>query len=61
MMPCDIRHWVPFWAAGLAGWLAGWLCGTNSLDLMYKCFLSRPELKTPIFFLRNQYNEKYFY
>ena len=42
---------------GVADWL-GWLCGTNSLDLMYKCFLGRLELKTPTFFLRNQYNKK---
>lgn len=44
----------------LAGGLAGWLCGTNSLDLMYKCILGRLKLKTRIFFLRNQYNKTTF-
>ena len=42
----------------LAGWLAGWLSGTNSLDLVCKCFLGRLELKTTIFFPHNQYNKK---
>ena len=28
----------------------GWLYGTNSLDLLCKCFLGHLELKTPIFF-----------
>lgn len=49
-----------FLAGGLAGWLADWLCGTNSLDLMYKCILGRLKLKTRIFFLRNQYNKTTF-
>ena len=40
--------------------LAGWLCGTNSLDLVCKCFLGCLELKTLNFFLRNQYNKKAF-
>ena len=40
--------------------LAGWLCGTNSLDLVCKCFLGRIELKTLNFFLRNQYSKKAF-
>ena len=35
-------------------------CGTNGLDLMWKCFLGRLELRTPLFFLRNQYNKKTF-
>ena len=35
-------------------------CGTNSLDLMWKCFLGRLELRTPLFFLHNQYNKKTF-
>ena len=39
-------------------WLAGWLSGTNSLDLVCKCFLGRLELKTKIFFPHNQYNKK---
>ena len=30
--------------------LTAWLCGTNSLDLMSKCFLGCLELKTPTFF-----------
>ena len=46
--------WAPFWT----GWLAGWLSGTNSLDLVCKCFLGRLELKTTIFFPHNQYNKK---
>ena len=35
---------------GPADWVADWLCGTNSLDLMCKCFHGRLELNTPIFF-----------
>ena len=54
VMPCDFRHWAPFWT----GWLAGWLCSTNSLYLMCKCFLGCLQLKTPISFLCNQYNKK---
>ena len=54
VMPCDFRFWAPFWT----GWLAGWLSGTNSLDLVCKCFLGRLELKTTIFFPHNQYNKK---
>ena len=56
VMPCDFRHWAPFWT----GWLAGWLCSTNSLYLICKCFLGCLQLKTPISFLCNQYNKKIF-
>ena len=40
------------------GTILDWLSGTNSLDLVCKCFLGRPELKTTIFFPHNQYNKK---
>ena len=40
------------------GTILDWLSGTNSLDLVCKCFLGRLELKTTIFFLHNQYNKK---
>ena len=38
------------------GTILDWLSGTNSLDLVCKCFLGRLELKTTIFFPHNQYN-----
>ena len=40
------------------GTILDWLSGTNSLDLVCKCFLGRLELKTTIFFPHNQYNKK---
>ena len=40
------------------GTILDWLSGTNSLDLVCKCFLGRLELKTTIFSPHNQYNKK---
>ena len=43
------RDAMRFEALGaILDWLAGWLCGTNSLDLMCKCFHGCLELRTPI-------------
>ena len=61
LMLCEFRLWAPFglvdwWTGGLADWRTGgladwlvdWLRGTNSFDLMCKCFLDCLELNTPI-------------
>ena len=43
------RSWYhAIWGIGRHFGPADWLCGTNSLDLICKCFLGRFELKTPI-------------
>ena len=31
VMPCDLRHWAPFWTGGLAGWLAGYAAQIASI------------------------------
>ena len=55
VVPCDFRHWAPFWTS----WLPGYVAQIASISCP-NVFLAALSCRHWVFFLRNQYIKKTF-